>query len=97
MSEKEIVLGPAESFAELPAEVELNRDPYYLIKTPEGKYKLLLRYCPHAGVLVEKDRKGFFCYGHGWSFDEWGKCQNAWVDLESRDVEERDGRLIVKL
>jgi len=97
MSEKIVDLGPVEQFAKLPAEVELDRDPYYLIKTEDGGYKLLLRYCPHAGVLVEADRKGFFCYGHGWTFDEWGKCQNGWADLESHAVEERDGRLYVKL
>lgn len=93
----EYVLGPVTQFEKFPAEVEINRDPYYLIKTNEGAYKLLLRYCPHAGVLVEAEEKGFFCYGHGWSFDEWGKCLNSWSDLESREVEERDGQLIAKL
>ena len=97
MSEREIVLGPVDKFENLPAEVELDRDPYFLIKTEDGRYKLLLRYCPHAGVLVEADTKGFFCYGHGWAFDEWGKCLNAWTNLEEREVEERDGQLIAKM
>lgn len=93
----EVVLGPETAFSTFPAEIELHKHPYYLVKTKEGGYKLLSRICPHAGALVEAESDGFFCYSHGWAFDsENGKCMNAWGGLESHEVEVKDGELVAR-
>jgi nitrite reductase/ring-hydroxylating ferredoxin subunit len=92
---KEVVLGAESGFAKFPAEIEIDRHSYYLIKSEEGGYQLFSRTCPHAGYRVEAEGDGFYCDAHGWEFDGKGKCKNVtWGKLKTREVSVRDGELV---
>jgi nitrite reductase/ring-hydroxylating ferredoxin subunit len=88
-------IGPAADYAELPAQVEVDGTPYWLVRKGEGEYRLLMAVCPHAGGEVRRVDGMFFCPLHFWTFDEnEGSCLN--VDDERllrRNVENRDGIL----
>lgn len=91
----EIDLGLATDYVEFPAKIELAHTPYWLVRTSEGKHRLLMAVCPHAGGEVRPLNDGFFCPLHFWSFHgEDGACQNIPGErLMQRQVELRDGRL----
>jgi len=94
---KEIDLGSIEQFAKLPAEIEVERKPFFLIK--ENGYKLVSRRCPHAGDTVDLEDGEFVCPMHGWTFEvHTGRCHNVpSARLMMHDVIQREGRLFVQL
>ncbi|MBD0382386.1 Rieske 2Fe-2S domain-containing protein [Paenibacillus sp. WST5] len=94
---KEIAIGPIEQFAKLPAEVEVERKPYFLIE--EDGYKLMSRKCPHAGDTVELEDGELVCPMHGWTFEvHTGRCHNVPnARLTVHDVILREGTLFVQL
>lgn len=91
----EIDLGPLDGFAEFPAAIELGGTPYWLVRTPEGEFRLLMSVCPHAGGEIRPMNGMFFCPLHFWTFDAAsGACLNVPDErLMRRQVELRDGRL----
>lgn len=94
MSEDHLI-GPADEYAKLPAEVEVDGTPYWLVRKGEKGYGLLMAICPHAGGDVRKIDGMFFCPLHFWTFDENdGSCLNmADERLMRRNVENRNGVL----
>jgi nitrite reductase/ring-hydroxylating ferredoxin subunit len=95
-AEKEFDLGPADDVGELPAELTVDGAPYWLVRTPEGGFRLLMALCPHAGGDVRPTNGVLFCPLHWWTFDAaTGACLNVpGEQLRFRDVETRNGRLI---
>lgn len=91
----EIDLGPIESFSALPAEITLNGTPYLLVRASEGRFRLFLAVCPHAGGEIRPLNEVLFCPLHFWTFNaEDGTCLNNPDErLMERNVEVRDGRL----
>lgn len=87
-------IGPA-AYESLPAQVEVDGEPYWLIRPEAGGYLLLSALCPHAGGEVRAMEGTFFCPLHFWTFDlEDGTCTNMPGErLIRRGVEERDGEL----
>lgn len=96
---KEVVIGVESDFADLPAEIELERSYYYLIKDRDNNYRLVSRFCPHAGYLVEAEDGEFECPLHGWTFDlQTGACLNVPSrGLKLYDVILKEGELIALL
>mgnify|MGYP000954971219 CR=1 FL=1 len=88
-------IGPADAFGELPAEVDLDGTPYWLVRKEDGSYSLLMALCPHAGGEVRPANGLFFCPLHFWTFDgQDGACLNMDGErLMRRDVAVRDGIL----
>ncbi|MCD9022960.1 Rieske (2Fe-2S) protein [Cohnella silvisoli] len=77
MSESEIDLGPLDTFTQLPTEITLENTPYWLVRTSEGEYRLLLAICPHAGGEIRPLNDVLFCPLHFWTFNaEDGTCLN---------------------
>ncbi len=95
MNEQEIDIGLKESFAELPAAVTIEHDPYWLVCAPEGEFRLLLAICPHAGGEIRPLNDVLFCPLHFWTFDATsGACLNVNDEcLMQRKIIEKDGRL----
>lgn len=91
----EIDLGPIDSFTAFPAEITLNGTPYWLVRTSESRYRLLMAVCPHAGGDVRPLNDILFCPLHFWTFNaEDGTCLNDPDErLMTRNVEVREGRL----
>jgi nitrite reductase/ring-hydroxylating ferredoxin subunit len=77
MDDLEIKLGPVASFTQFPAEITLEHMPYWLVRTSEGEYHLLLAICPHAGGEIRPLNDVLFCPLHFWTFNaENGTCLN---------------------
>lgn len=77
MNEPEIEIGLLETFTEFPAEVTLEHTPYWLVRTSEGEFRLLLAICPHAGGEIRPLNDVLFCPLHFWTFNaETGACLN---------------------
>lgn len=95
MKPLEIELGSLESFPLFPVEVSLEDTPYWLVRTTEGEYRLLLAICPHAGGEIRPMNGVLFCPLHFWTFDsENGKCLNDPDErLMQRKVELRNSHL----
>jgi len=95
-SDSEIDIGSVDDYAEFPAEVLLDNAPYWLVRAPEGEYRLLLAICPHAGGEIRPMNDVLFCPLHFWTFDSrTGACMNVPGErLMSRKVVVRDRRLI---
>lgn len=93
----ETIIGPADQFAVLPAEVELEGTPYWLTRSEDGVYRLLLAVCPHAGGEVRWTEGTFFCPLHFWTFDQAdGRCTNVEDErLQCRDVRLREDGVLV--
>lgn len=93
--EQAIDFGPVGAFAELPAQVILEHAPYWLVRTPDGGYRLWLAVCPHAGGEIRPLDGMFFCPLHFWTFDAAsGACLHDPEErLLYREVREREGRL----
>jgi len=91
----EIEIGPLESFTDFPAEVTLEDTPYWLVRTSQGEYRLLLAVCPHAGGDIRPHNDILFCPLHFWTFhSETGVCLNDSDErLMQRDVIFKDNRL----
>lgn len=91
----EMIIGPVTEFQTVPAQVEMDGTPYWLIREEEGGYALLMAICPHAGGEVRIAEGLFFCPLHFWTFDiRSGSCLNqADERLARRNVEERGGIL----
>lgn len=95
----EVVIGTEQQFERLPAEVQIERGYYYLIKDNENNYRLVSRFCPHAGYLVDAEGDEFYCPMHGWVFDiKTGECLNVSNrGLQMYDVFVREGELVALL
>ncbi|RED63910.1 Rieske (2Fe-2S) protein [Cohnella lupini] len=95
MNEQNIDIGSTESFSEFPAAVTIEREPYWLVLTPEGEYRLFLAICPHAGGEIRPHNDVLFCPLHFWTFDATsGACLNGNDEcLMQRKVVAMDGRL----
>jgi anthranilate 1,2-dioxygenase ferredoxin component len=95
---KEIVIGSEEQFVEFPAEVQVERKPYFLIQDDDG-YKLMSRVCPHAGDTVDLEDGELVCPMHGWTFEvHTGRCHNVpSAKLPTYEVTLREGNLIVQI
>jgi anthranilate 1,2-dioxygenase ferredoxin component len=95
---KEIVIGSKEQFTKLPAEVQVERKPYFLIAENEG-YKLMSRVCPHSGDTVDLEDGELVCPMHGWTFEvHTGRCHNVpSAKLTTYEVNLREGNLIVQM
>ncbi|WP_027092754.1 Rieske (2Fe-2S) protein [Cohnella thermotolerans] len=91
----ETFIGPVDAFGSLPAFVEVDGTPYWLVRREDGGYRLLMALCPHAGGEVLRTDGMFYCPLHFWTFDETdGVCLNVRDErLARRDAEERDGSL----
>lgn len=94
---KEVTIGPLEQFTQFPAEVHLERRPYYLMESAEG-YKLMSRVCPHAGVTVDIEGDEIVCPMHYWTFElHSGRCINVpSAELQTYEVNLEAGNLIAK-
>lgn len=94
---KEYVIGLESELGALPAEVDIDNEPYYLTKNDDG-YILLSRYCPHAGGTVQEHGAFYFCPLHMWKFDgQSGECVNVpGCGLDSFPVDSRDGQLVAR-
>lgn len=95
---REVLIGPASSFTNFPAEVRLERDFYFLFEDG-GTYTLMSRECPHAGYTVDLEDGELVCPLHGWTFEtHTGRCQNVpSARLESYEVILRDGALFARM
>jgi CMP-N-acetylneuraminate monooxygenase len=72
-----IRIGPADSFARLPAVISEGARTYFLVRQPSG-FALLSNVCPHQGGAVYDKGTCFECPLHGWQFDRLtGRCLNA--------------------
>ncbi|TVX96501.1 Rieske (2Fe-2S) protein [Cohnella terricola] len=91
-------IGSVDDYSDFPAEVLLDNTPYWLVRAPEGGYRLLLAICPHAGGEIRPMNDVLFCPLHFWTFDsETGACVNVPGErLMSRNVIVRDRRLIAE-
>ncbi len=77
MKELEIDLGTLESFTQFPTQITLDNTPYWLVRTTQGEYRLLLALCPHAGGEIRPLNGMLFCPLHFWTFNaEDGTCLN---------------------
>ncbi|WP_239614956.1 Rieske (2Fe-2S) protein [Cohnella mopanensis] len=95
MNEPEIELGPLDAYMDLPAEVTIEDTPYWLVRTSEGRFRLLLALCPHAGGDIRPMNDVLFCPLHFWTFHaESGVCLNDPSErLMQRNVTVKEGRL----
>jgi nitrite reductase/ring-hydroxylating ferredoxin subunit len=95
---KDIVIGTIEQFTKFPAEIQVERKPYFIIKENDG-YKLMSRVCPHAGDTVDLEDGELVCPMHGWTFEvHTGRCHNIpSVTLKTLEINLRDGNLIVQM
>jgi len=70
-------IGPADSFARLPAVISEGSRSYFLVRQASG-FALLSNICPHQGGAVFDKGTCFECPLHGWQFDRLtGRCLNA--------------------
>ncbi|MFC5647663.1 Rieske (2Fe-2S) protein [Paenibacillus solisilvae] len=94
----EYKLGKEKDFDHFPVPVEIESQPYYLLKN-EFAYLLASRICPHMGYPVETEEGGLVCFLHGWTFDErTGICKEISHErLTTHPVFVRNGELIVWL
>ncbi|QGQ99748.1 Rieske (2Fe-2S) protein [Paenibacillus psychroresistens] len=94
----DILIGPIEHYAKFPAEIYIDRKPFYLMEEGEG-YTLMSRICPHAGDTVDLEDGGLVCPMHGWTFElHTGRCQHIpSLKLTSYEVHLQEGNLIVKM
>jgi anthranilate 1,2-dioxygenase ferredoxin subunit len=92
---KEIVIGTKEQFTAFPAEVQIERRPYYLMEELDG-FKLMSRECPHAGMTVDLIGGDLLCPIHGWMFEaQTGRCYNVpGAKLHTYEVNVREGDFI---
>ncbi|NEW04930.1 Rieske (2Fe-2S) protein [Paenibacillus sp. SYP-B3998] len=95
---KEIAIGTREQFEAFPAEVQVERRPYFLFEEEDG-FKLMSRKCPHAGDTVELEDGELVCPLHGWTFEtHTGRCHNIpSAQLANYEVILRDGILFVQM
>jgi CMP-N-acetylneuraminate monooxygenase len=95
---REVVLGPEETFVALPAAVEVDGRPYFLVSF-DGAYRLLSTVCPHKGGRVGDRGDVFECPQHGWQFDRrTGRCLNSPLnELTAYPAEVRDGVVVAQL
>lgn len=97
---KEVVLGEEKAFGDLPAEVDVDNDPYFLVRDDGGEYKLLSRLCPHAGGYVMNYGGGaLVCPLHYWEFDACtGSCTTVkGASLDAYPVTVREGVLVAEM
>ncbi|MFC0215264.1 Rieske (2Fe-2S) protein [Paenibacillus chartarius] len=94
----QVTIGTADQFDSFPAEIVLDRRPYYLMKE-DGAYRLVSRRCPHAGYTVDIEDGEFVCPMHGWTFEtDTGRCHNVpSAMLAMYEVIVEDGTLIAIL
>ncbi len=90
-------LGAESDFTEFPAYLELEKEPYYLVRSDKG-YQLLSSICPHHGGEVLDWGSCFMCPDHGWRFEYTeGVCVNGPdAKMYASPVTVEDGRLIVE-
>ena len=90
-----IDLGPVTQYEILPVEITAEDSPYWLVRSAEGVYRLLLAVCPHAGGDIRPHEDIFYCPLHFWTFNgETGACLTlSDRRLAYRQVIERNGRL----
>jgi nitrite reductase/ring-hydroxylating ferredoxin subunit len=95
MDELEIELGLLDDFTQFPVEITLDHAPYWLVRTSEVDYRLLLAICPHAGGEIRPLQDTLFCPLHFWTFNsENGTCLNDPDErLLRRKVRVQDNRL----
>ena len=75
---KEVDLGDAASFTELPATVVIDDYEFFLAQSKEGNYKLLSSLCPHSWGTIFHEDNCFMCPTHGWRFEvSEGICVNG--------------------
>nr|WP_233567843.1 hypothetical protein [Cohnella faecalis] len=55
-----IDLGELHAFPELPAKVDIGPDPYWLVKTNDGEYRLLSGICPMRGEKSASSTEAFY-------------------------------------
>jgi anthranilate 1,2-dioxygenase ferredoxin subunit len=93
---RNIVIGLQAQFTEFPAEIQIERKPYFLMEEDEG-YKLMSRVCPHSGDTVDLEDGELVCPMHGWTFEvHTGRCHNVpSAMLKTFEVHLIDGELIV--
>lgn len=94
---KGIDLGEQSAFPDLPAKIDIGHDPYWLVKTSNGEYRLLSGICPHAGGEIRLVDGGvLLCPLHFWTFDTVsGDCTSVPGErLLLRQVTVSNGRLI---
>jgi len=90
-----LAIGPADQFTELPLALELEGQPYWLVRGADGQLSLLLAICPHAGGEVLFANGDFYCPLHFWTFDGCtGECTSRDDErLMRREVSIEDGIL----
>lgn len=72
-----VKFGSVETLSELPAQVSVGSETYFLVHDGQG-FRLLSTVCPHQGGAVAQKGSHFECPLHGWQFDrETGRCLNA--------------------
>lgn len=91
-------LGAEADFEAFPAPVEVDNEPYFIVKNAESSaepYRLISAICPHAGGEVRVYGAEFVCPMHFWTFDmQTGECTNVDGEkLACAPVFVRDGRL----
>ncbi|CAI6047386.1 Rieske (2Fe-2S) protein [Cohnella sp. JJ-181] len=93
MNQARVRIGPADMYDGNPVSLELDGKPYWLTQDAEGRFALLLAYCPHAGGEVLHAEGEFYCPLHFWTFDgRSGECTNRdYERLMRRDVVLEDG------
>ena len=91
-------LGPESSFDKFPAQIELDGEPYYLVRGRKG-YQLLSTVCPHQGGEVVDWGSVFLCNDHGWRFEKTeGECINGpYSRMLGFSVTVQQGRLIAEM
>ena len=96
---KEVDLGDAASFTELPATVVIDDYEFFLAQSKEGNYKLLSSLCPHSWGTIFHEDNCFMCPTHGWRFEvSEGICVNGPnANMYSFEVAARDGHLFATL
>jgi len=89
--------GSLDDFPELPREVTIDGAPYWLVRTSDQDFLLLLNVCPHAGGEIRHAGDVLICPLHFWTFDPAdGACLNFPGErLMRREVVVRDRRLFV--
>ena len=75
---KEIEIGPANSFKNLPCSVAIANEDYFLTQDDAGRHYLLSTVCPHMWGAIAIEDNCFICPDHGWKFNlTEGICING--------------------
>ena len=75
---KEIEIGPANSFKNLPCSVAIANEDYFLTQDDAGRHYLLSTVCPHMWGAIAIEDNCFISPDHGWKFNlTEGICING--------------------